>query len=950
LEKKLKINDTLWGFKVNQVIPAPELSATAYILTHIKTEARLLYIDRADENMTFSIAFKTVPTDSSGVFHILEHSVLCGSEKYPLKEPFAELLKSSLKTFLNAMTYSDRTVYPVSSKNKSDFFNLVSVYLDAVFFPLALKNESIFMQEGHRTEILQDGSLSYNGVVFNEMKGAYSSSEEIAEERIDRLLYPDGSYRHDSGGNPSEIVKLTYSDFCESHKKFYTPSNSYTVLDGSVDLDRVLPLIDGYFSRFVKTEKDFELTLGNRVTKEAETVNYESDDKGEKLFLAWRTVPYSEPMKTLALAVLCDAIAGHNGAPLRKRILDTGLCESFNMYHSDGAMEGALKVEARGVKPEAKEELVRQITKALLDFSREGVPESVIEASLNSFEFRARERDFGSYPKGVAFATAALESWIYGGCPMQNILVERIFDKLRKKLGTSFFSDCLLEVIKGDMATLIMVPVREAQNFGPTPKSLTASELSSLRKKLRAFAKWQGAPDTKRALKAIPRLSISDLKEAPRPIPRRVYESEGATVLCHEGDTSGILYFDLYFDVSDLDAEEAYRLFLYSLIIGDMDTRSGEAAILREKIKTNLGSLSVSPTVIGQGGKVKAYIQLTASVLASRAEMLPEIIEEYLLTADFSKTELIRRKLSQINLAFSDAISERGSTYAISRVQSMLDPLSALNEKLLGFSALKNIKRDAFDEDAPGRLSEYFATVKRAYTKKRLTLSYLGDCPLGLVEKIIGIFEDGTDAPSGVDIKPNPRQNEAIVLPTKVGYAALGANILPKGISDLGYFSVLSNILGYELLWNEIRLKGGAYDTGFIHKQVSRLVAMYSYRDPSPVRSLSSFLKTPGLIRSFGKRADNLDGYIISAVGEYDGLPSPRSEAASSALYFLMGRTDEENSKIREAILGFNRDTLLSLADRLEEALKNTVSCLVSSEQMLRESKEGLCDFKILKL
>ena len=923
-----------YGFRTRERLSAPEINAEAYILEHEKTGAKVLILDRADDNMTFSIGFKTPPTDSTGVFHILEHSVLCGSERFPSKEPFTELLKSSLKTFLNAFTYSDRTVYPVSSRNKKDFLNLVNVYLDAVFFPKATRDESIFLQEGHRTELDKECRPVYNGVVYNEMKGAYSSPEEAAQQFVDELLYPTGSYHHDSGGKPEEILKLTYSDFCSAHEKYYHPSNSYTVLDGSVDADALLSLLDEYFSRFEKRSDNIEIDVDCLPSSEVRVVEYESETETKcKLYYAFRGAKCAESDKGLALSVAQDLLAAHNGAPLRRVILESGMCESFTLSYVDGAKEGALLFEYKGVSPDCEAKLIDLTRETLGGLIAEGFDRELIDASFNTLEFRARERDFGSYPKGIVFATAAYDGWIYGLDPLTYILPERIFDSLRPRLYSGYIEEVLSSVVSGTPATLVMKPVpslKKKDNATP----MTKDELALVRKKLKLFEKRQSTPDKASDLRKIPRLSLSDIGEAPPPVPRNLSKIGETTLLHYPLDTSGILYFDLYFDISDTLPKDAYRAFVYTCTLADLKNASGDAAVLKKRIKTELGSLSLSTVALKKGEETRLYLAVTASVLSCKAKSLPPILGEYLLTTDFSDTEPIKRKLNQLRIVFEGALAERGNHYALSRAKAMLDPLSALNEYISGYESIKRIRRDSEDEDAPAAMAEFFKRLSdSAFTRDRLLISYAGECRPEIIREIVELFPKGNGEPSPMSVPLLKKQNELLITPAEIGYATVSAPLPPSDLTELGSFAVLGNILGYELLWNEIRLRGGAYDTGFIHKHGSRLVGMYSFRDPSPQSSVVAFLNTPKLIRSFATEEDDLSDFIISCVGENDMISTPRQDASLSTLYYLMGRTDEENLKIRQKMLEFDKPELLRLADKLETALKDCVKVLVCSSE-----------------
>ena len=525
----MKTGDIIHGFEFVSSKNIPEIEGTVHEAVYLKNRAKLIFIERKDSNKTFAITFKTIPTDDTGVFHIIEHSVLCGSEKYPVKEPFVELLKGSVKTFLNAFTFPDKTMYPVSSRNDKDFLNLVDVYMDAVLHPIAMKKPEIFYQEGWHHELHSpEEEMTYKGVVFNEMKGAYSSADEVMMSEMASMLYGDNCYGKDSGGDPTAIPDLTYEQFVQSHKKYYHPSNSRIVLDGAVDIDKTLALLDSYLKEYDYLEVDSDIPMIKPMGNAEKKIEYEigpsEEEEGKvRVCLGFYVSDYTDRKTATALAIITDAIAGSNEAPFKKSILDSGLCEDVHLIPYDGIQENSVIIELRNTKEENAEKLKALCIETLKNIAESGIDREALTASFNSFEFRVREQDSQGFPMGISYAISALDSWLYGGDPVSSLAFEDDICELRNLLSGDYYENVLRRVFleSKHSATLYMIPsstlgdkkiAAEKKRLESERSRMSESDIEEVIEKTNRIEQWQKSEDSEEALKTLPSLTINDIE------------------------------------------------------------------------------------------------------------------------------------------------------------------------------------------------------------------------------------------------------------------------------------------------------------------------------------------------------------------------------------------------------------------------------------------------------
>jgi len=943
----MKINDCLYGFKITAQSDIPECEGVLHIFEHIKTGARLAFLEREDTNKSFAIAFPTLPSDDTGVFHIIEHSVLCGSEKFPVKEPFVELLKGSLNTFLNALTYSDRTVYPVSSRCDKDFYNLTEVYLDAVFCPRMKSDASIFAQEGWHLERGDDGALGFNGVVYNEMKGAYSSPDELGFSALVSLLFEGTPYGYDSGGKPSAIPTLTYESFKAAHDKYYHPSNAYVFLDGSVNLHEILPLIDSYFSRY---ERGYRVTdfgsapaKGEREKRLGFAASDGEDGRG-KLYLGYLFSSFDEPLEQLATSLICDVLAGSNEAPLKKAILDRGLAEDVVVSTNKDKLQ-TIVIEIHGIDGSKVEEIKSTVNEIITKLCTEGISKERLSATLGRTEFKLREADFGSFPRGVANALAAYSSWIYGGDIRDSLCYEEVIAELWRLIPTDYFEKLLLRATldSPSRASVLLVPDENAESeregeektlVASLEDSLSGEELGELLLRTERMKAWQSSEDSEEALATIPALKLEDISPVPDKLSTKDYVKDGARILSHDIKTGGILYTTLYFNCADLEKEELPLLALLASVLQNLPTESYTPEELKNRIKANLGSFSIgtSPSACVDGsGDATVYLTLTTSALPSKTEYIPSLAEEVLLRSDFSDTDAIRRVVLQLRSIAEEMISASPDSLARLRAEAAITRSAAISDALTGVEFIRYIKPLARDfEERKLELSENLSVLaRRICTASRLTVSVAGDGGESIAEDIISRLPSGVSVAKYSSVKINPAQDEAIITPAAISHTAKML-IAPEARELLGTLRVVRSLLSYEFLWNAVRVRGGAYGTGFITRRTG-LVGFYSYRDPSPGATFNCYRECAAFLRRLADEGADLTKFIIGAIGEYDILYTPRSLAAQGTADILTGWSSEREQELREAMVSTSQSDLIKVAELLECYDKDAVSCVAAS-------------------
>ena len=939
------------GFLLKEKRDIDELSCSLYEYEHELTGARLVYLDREDENKTFAIGFRTPPEDSTGVFHIIEHSVLCGSERFPVKEPFVELLKSSLNTFLNALTYPDMTVYPVASRCERDFLNLTEVYLDAVFFPLMKTDRRIFMQEGVHLEYDRESdSLSFKGVVYNEMKGAYSAPEEAGFPELDAMLWEGTPYGYDSGGCPDNIPDLTYEKFVAMHDRYYHPSNAIVVLDGKQDLNKTLALIDSYFLRFSRKNIDickYKFAKSVKPMKEIYYDSTEGEDSKTRLLVATSFAPATDRCARLTAAIVADILTGNNDSPLKRELISRGLIEDVNMNVSEAEL-CSLTVEYRGIKKESVDEIEAVTREVVEGMICGGVPREKISAALNMLEFKSREADYGTRPRGVVLALSAIKSIVRGGAPDADMSVIPLYARARALMDGDYYEDLLRRMMidVDHKASVLVLPSesfgrkvaeRERERLDGIRKTLGEKEIDELILDVESLRERQEGDDSPEALKSLPRLTRDDLPNGVRELDCARGEVLGVPTLSPMVKTNGIVYARLCFDLSDLAPEELTLANVLSGIYLSVPTENYSLLALTDEIRSSLGSLSVIARklslVDGEGGALP-MLTVNAAALAERYTDIPRLVSEVLLRSKLDDTERIKTLIKQTLMYAEEAFVSGGETLALDTASACTNTAGAVEDSLSGYTAYKRMKEYAerLDRDADGFISELSALAARIIVRDRLTVSVCGMDTETLAKELIASLPSGkVGAP--YQYKPNEGRDIGYAIPGRVSYAVIGA-FSPEARGMLGALRVARHILSYEYLWNTIRVQGGAYGAGFVTRKTGEIL-YYSYRDPSPKKSLEYYRSAPEALRAAARGIEDLTDFIIGAVGEYDILLSPRIEAGLATDFALVGWSRDDEAEFFSDMISTDKDALLRVADLLEKIQEGAVQVVVGPESAL---------------
>ena len=944
-----------YGFTLLRSCALSEIDATLYEFAHKKSGARIIYLDREDENKTFAIGFATPPEDDTGVFHIIEHSVLCGSKKYPLNDPFAELLKGSLNTFLNAMTYEDRTIYPVSSRCEKDFLNLVDVYLDATLSPNMLKNPSIFKQEGWHYEYdSEENKLSYNGVVYNEMKGAFSSPDELGIEALNRSLFSGTSYCYESGGKPTAIPDLTYEQFKAAHAKYYDPSRARIMLDGKIDLDKILPIID---SHLAISEGGEPLSLaGSCEARVAEpmTIRYElsenEDEHGKaRVLYGYVFTDYSDREANLTASILCDILCSSNASPLKKALLENGLAKDAAMYVQK-SREQTLIIEIRDADETRLDEIDALINEIISDTVEKGIDKDKINSTLNSIEFRLRERDFGTLPTGIVFAMTMYGAWMYCDNPESTLLLNDVIAAVRGKVEGEYFAKFLRSTTldNNHRAKIIMLPDKslgeknleaEAERLAAILEGMTSEELQAIKEEEEELRKWQQAEPSEEALDSLPKLSLTDIpKNSDRPV-ASIKEMDGVKIIECPVKTNGIVYISLLLDASDLAGEDLIKLSTLASALVNFPTEKQDTLSLQNDIKANLGNLFASFAIGCKDGVTTPYLKIGTKALVTKTDDMIRLISEVLLSSKIDDTTEMSNILSQAKSHMEDMILSSGESLALSRIQAGLNEAGAASEYLAGYEAYRFISSIHKDKDAIATLTdEIAALLKKMVDRRRLTISLAGEVDDEVISKLISIFPMGEDAPIKHTTPLCDTKSEYFMIPSKVAYATIGgAN--ENVTKNLGRMRVARSILSYEYLWNTVRVQNGAYGTGFVPKNNGSL-SFYSYRDPSPQNSLGFYRESANYLRALANENVDITKFIIGAIGEYDTLITPRTATAIATADYLNGWSAEKEAEVRSQMLSMTAEDLLVVADIIDEVLSDAFTVIVGGAEHLDSLSE----------
>lgn len=944
-----------------------DLNSEGYILKHKKTGAKVVLLLNDDENKVFYIGFRTPPTDSTGVAHILEHSVLCGSENFPVKDPFIELAKGSLNTFLNAMTYPDKTVYPVASCNDKDFKNLVHVYLDAVLYPNIYREEKIFRQEGwhYEMEDIQD-ELKINGVVYNEMKGAFSSPDDVVEREIMNSLYPNITYGLESGGDPEVIPELTYEEFLDFHRKYYHPSNSYVYLYGNLDAVEYLNFIDeNYFSDFEELKVDSAIAKEKAFEAPKEIVKeypiMEDEPVSKNTYLTYNVSMGSSLDQELyiALEVLDYVLCSAPGAPVKQALLDRGIGLDVYSTLENGIYQPYFSVIAKNAESGQKEEFIRVIEQVLSDLVRNGLCRRSLEAAINYFEFRYREADFGSYPRGLMLGLQALDSWLYDeSAPFMHIEANKTYEKLRGAMDSDYFEKLIDEyILKNNHKTILIVkPVpglttRKDRELSDRLKSfrdsLSEKERMEIVDQTRALRAYQEEESSEEELKTIPLLARSDMKKEAAGYINEVYKVEDTTVLFHDIFTNQIAYLNLIFDLGQVPA----RLFPYVGILKAallmVDTEHFGYGELFDEVNIHTGGIKTAVNTYTNAENMSQYkvtLEIQSKALYEKRDKALELMKEIILTSRFDDTKRLYEILSEAKSRMQTAMTGAGHSTALIRTLSYFSPTAAVSEQISGIPQYRLLEELTGDfenkkEELVANLKELTRYIFRS-ENLMVDLTSTKEGFAGIEEKVADLKKElFTEPVGGEGFTPSlEKKNEGFLTAGQVQFVCRAGNFINRGLPYTGSLKVLKVMMGYDYLWNQVRVKGGAYGCmcGFYRNGDGYFV---SYRDPNLDKTVQVYEQAADYIRNAKLDERTVTQFIIGAVSELDTPMTPATRGSYSKGGYLTGLSMEKVQKERDELLATTAEQIRELYRYVQAFMEDDCLCVVGNGEKIKENK-----------
>lgn len=955
-----------------------ELNSICYVLEHKKTKAKVALIENDDDNKVFTIGFRTPPKDSTGVAHIIEHTVLCGSKKFPVKDPFIELAKGSLNTFLNAMTYPDKTVYPVASCNDKDFQNLMHVYMDAVFYPNIYEEEKIFRQEGWHYELAaEDAPLIYNGVVYNEMKGVFSSPEQLLYRNIQQSLFPDTAYGVQSGGDPADIPNLTYEDYLAFHEKFYHPSNSYIYLYGDMNMEEKLNWMDEhYLSQFDYLEVDSQIESQKPFDEPIEEYGFYSVTEGEdtegKAYFSYNVVCGNSLERELyrALRVLDYVLVESVGAPVKQALMDAGIGSEISSVYEESVKQPFFSIVAKNVRMEQKDDFVRIIRETLEKLVREGLNEKSLRAAINGMEFQYREADFGAYPKGLMYGLQMFDSWLYDeNKPFIHLKANDIFEFLKDQIGTGYYEKLIQTyLLDNTHASFVSVQPKEGltgkiekeekEKLAAYKETLSEEQLAELVQETKELTAYQEEPTPADVLTCIPLLAREDIGKKAQPFYNVEKRMSGRQALHHNIFTNGISYIRLAFDVVDLK-EYAPYIGLLTELISSMDTDFHDKLELSNEILLHAGNFDVSAVTYEdrRTGDYGMQLEVTTKVLYPETEHMFRLIKEILLTTHVDDEKRLKEIVGEVRSAKQASQQAAGHSTAAWRAMSYVKERMYYVEQLKGvayYDFLCDLEEN-FEEKKENLIAVLKMLMKKIFAVNRMSISVTADNEgYELVEKafpeLFSALPERVEEPA-----PEPswllcqkEKNEGFKTAGKVQYVARAGSFRDKGIPYHGSYKVLKTILGYDYLWNEVRVKGGAYGVmcAFLEEGMGYFT---SYRDPNLTETNEVYEKVPEYLENFDADEREMMKYIIGTISSIDTPLTPRAKGERSYHAYKTGMTIEDAQRERDEVLAVDKEKIREAASMVKAILLDGYICALGGEEKMKQAESLFDSVRVLK-
>ena len=942
-----------------------EINSKARLLRHKKTGARVVLIENDDENKVFYIGFRTPPKESTGVMHILEHSVLCGSKEFPVKDPFIELAKGSLNTFLNAMTYPDKTVYPVASCNDKDFQNLMHVYLDAVFYPNIYNHNMTFRQEGWHYEMESaEDELTINGVVYNEMKGAFSAPDDVLEREIFNTLFPDTAYSEESGGDPKVIPDLTYEHYLDIHRQYYHPSNSYIYLYGNMDMAEKLEFIDKhYLSAFDSLTIDSQVPMQKAFDKPIEVKKYysitESEPEEENTYLSYNCVTNDclERKKYIAFQVLDYALCGAPGAVLKQALLDAGIGKDIYSFYDNGIRQPYFSIVAKNSESSKKEEFLGLIKKVLGELVEKGFDKDTLRAGLNYYEFKYREADFGSYPPGLMYGLQILDSWLYDdNKPFIHLEAEDTFAALREDIETDYFEQLLKEsLLENKHCSVVVVePKRNLveqeekqlrEKLAQYKASLSEEEIASIVKNTAELLAYQEAEDDPETLSCIPVLEREDIKKESAPLYNEKRSVEDKICLYHPIFTNGINYVRVMFTSNSIPKEYLPYIGILKSVLGFVATQNYSYSELFNQIYLSTGGITPVTNVYTDAlnhEEVTVSFEWKIKTLHGKLPEAFSLVEEIMLHSDLTGKKRLQEILGELKSRMQSNMISAGHQVASGRAVSYFSKSGAIQDNISGMPCYQLVCRLEKDMERNGEeLAEGLAKVCRfLFTSDKLMFDFAGEESEytvfeGLAKELTDRLPKDEELDAFVTVTPE-RKNEGFLSASQVQYVCRAGNFTKAGLSYTGALRVLKVIMGYDYLWNQVRVKGGAYGCmcSFNKSGESYFV---SYRDPNLKKTIDVYEEAAEYIASFDQDDRSMTQYIIGAISELDTPLNAPAKALRSLSAYMTNQTETDLQKVRDELLATDQETIRGLAAYIRAFMQQEYLCVVGNEEKVKE-------------
>ncbi len=963
----LELNQTCHGFRLTHRESIKEIQSDALMFEHEKSGAQLLFMQCEDDNKVFSVTLRTPPENDCGVAHILEHSVLCGSKRFPVKEPFVELMKGSLQTFLNAMTFPDKTMYPVASRNEKDFFNLMHVYLDAVFFPRI--TEETFMQEGWHYELNDpESELEYKGVVFNEMKGVFSSPENILDRYLAHSLFPKTTYGFESGGDPGSIPDLTYEEFRRFHERFYHPSNSRIFIYGDCRIEPCLEFLnEEYLQQFSRKPADstiqFQRKFRQPKRKELPYAISKEESLEKKTFIVvgMKLDKSTQHEHCLGMEILSHILLGTSASPLRKALMDSELgTEVIGGGFDDNRAETRFAVGLKGTEKEHEGAILDLIFDTLRNLAVKGIDPDVVKSSINTIDFKLREANFGGFPKGIVYNIHALGSWLYDADPMMHLKYDRLMKKIKKRATDGYFEALIDKHLLNNkhQSVVVLTPKpgleeKEAaklrKQLREVKKTLGDEELDQLVEKTRTLQELQVAPDLPEALESLPSLSLGDCNRESQEFPLQVKKKEGPTVLFHDLFTNKIAYTQMCFDTRAVPQSHIQYLPLLGRLILGMGTKKRDYVELSKQVGIHTGGMSGSHytfSPLADSHRVRSYLNVSGTALMEKSGELFDLFQEVLMERSFHDHRRLLEILRSTRANLEASIIPQGNQYVLSRLQAYGSSLGRFDETTDGLTYYYFIK-DLLEraEKNPGEVaSEFEQVAAKVFTGDNLLVNLTAKGKdlnklFKNAEQLSDALPEGSSTDEIWDVAA-PQEDEAFLTTSTIQYVGKGINLYDLGFEYSGKFEAVKAILRTGYLWDRVRVQGGAYGCSLSFDSFSGDLSVVSYRDPNLGETLDVFDGIGDFLENLELSSKELEKIVIGSVGHLDPPLTPDRKGAISKTEFLTGLTREIRQKRRDELFSVTLNDVKGFSGLFKQLADQGRVCVLGNESKIKKEKK----------